>query len=164
VIPREDDFMTLRLCLDNYHAEKLFIRDCGGIREDGRYSLQGRKKVLEDLEGRMLDFKKDDSGLYLLIDSREVFHFPLDGYDSELTKGFSIAYERVEEDGRHVILGAGFNPYDETLPEPRRSVLRHILDDHLLEITFQGRIELSFHSWWEKPHWKYWRVMPPEKS
>jgi len=76
-MPRELDFENLRLCLDNYEAIRLFIRDCGGIREDGKYHPQGRVKISEDLEGKTLDFLKDDSGLYLLVDSNEVFHFPL---------------------------------------------------------------------------------------
>ncbi|MBS3117234.1 hypothetical protein J4421_06590 [Candidatus Woesearchaeota archaeon] len=162
-MPRRLDFKHLRLCIDNYQTDHLFIRDCGGYEPDGTFRLQGLVKVDEDLEGRSLDFRKDTSGLYLLIDSTEVFHFPLRGYESKDTKGFSLAYKRIEptEDGigRMVMLGTGINPYDENLPEPRQSFLRHILDDHLLEIYFQGMIYLKFHSWWQKPHWKYWKVV-----
>lgn len=157
-MPKRLDFKNLRLCLDNYPADFLYIRDCGGVREDGKYHSQGRTKVNEKLEGRILDFKKDKSGLYILVDAVEVFHFPLKSYH----KGFSLAYERIKPTddgiGRMVVLSTGIDPYDPELPEPRRSFLRQVLDDHLLEIFFKGRINLKFHSWWEKPHWKYWCV------
>jgi len=53
--------------------------------------------------------------------------------------GMEVAYERIEVvDGmeRLVMLSTGIDPYDPALPEPRRSFLRHDLDDHLLEIYF----------------------------
>jgi hypothetical protein len=149
-MPKESDFENLRYCLDNHEADSLFIRLVG--------SMGGTIKVNEDLDNRTLDFRKDSSGLYMLVDSEEVFHFPLKIYD----RGFSIAYERIRptEDGigRRVILGHGEDPYDSDLPEPRRSFFRHVLDDHLMEIFFKGRIGLEFHSWWDEPHWKNWTV------
>ncbi len=160
-MPKKLDFKNLRLCLENYKPVFLFIRDCGGIREDGKYHVQGRAKVSEDLTDKSLDFRKDVSGLHIIIDSDEVFHFPLKGY----SKGFSLAYERIEptEDGvgRMVMLSTGIDPYDPGLPEPRKSTLRSILDEHLLEIRFEGRIDLRFHSWWIKPDWKYWTIVKP---
>jgi hypothetical protein len=157
-IPKKLDWINLRKALNEYEAEKLFIRDCGGIREDGRYSAQGREKVNEALKGKNLDFRKDKTGLYMLIDNREVFHFPLDDYD----KGFTIGYERIQptEDGveRLVMLSHGINPDDSSLPEPRTSMFRTVLDKHLMEITFKGKIKLKFHSWWIKPDWKYWTL------
>ena len=93
---------------------------------------------------------------------RGIFHFPLKDYD----KGFSLVYERIEptEDGigRMVMLGTGIDPYDSTLPEPKRSFLRNVLDKHLVGIFFNGRVHLKFHSWWENPHWKYWTIDKPE--
>ena len=158
-MPKRLDFRNLRMCLDNYKAEQLYIRDCGGVREDGKYHCEGMVKVNQSLEGKTLDFRKAGSGLYMLVDSREVFHFPLQDYQ----KGFSVEYERIipTEDGigRMVMLGTGIAPYDSSLPEPRRSFLRQVLDGHLMEIFFTGRIHLKFHSWWQKPHWKYWTVV-----
>lgn len=160
-MPKELDFENLRLCLDNYSPTFLYIRDCGGIREDGKYSVQGRAKVSEDLTDITLDFRKDDSGLYMLVDSNEVFHFPLKIY----YKGFSLAYERIEPTengiGRICMLSHGIDPYDPNLPEPRKSTLRTVLDNHHMEINFEGRINLKFHSWWNKPHWKYWTIDKP---
>ncbi len=153
-MPKKLDFKNLRLCLDKYPADFLYVRLIG--------SKGGRVKVNECLENRTLDFRKDSSGLYLLIDSDEVFHFPLKDYTKEYTKGFSLAYERIKptEDGigRMVMLSHGVDPYDKSLPEPQRSFLRHVLDYHLVEIFFKRRVNLKFHSWWEKPHWKYWTI------
>ncbi|MBI2627060.1 MAG: hypothetical protein HYW77_02340 [Parcubacteria group bacterium] len=152
-MPKKLDFKNLRLCLDNYPADFLFIRLVG--------SAGGTVKVNEKLKGRMLDFKKDKSGLYLFIDSSKVFHFPLGDYQ----KGFSLAYERIvpTEDGigKMVMLSHGIDPYDPSLPEPQRSFLRTVLDNHLVEIFFEGRVNLRFHSWWIKPHWKYWTIDKP---
>jgi len=157
-MPKELDFENLRLCIDNYNPTFLYIRDCGGIRENGQYSARGKVKVSEELKGRKLDFKKDDSGLYMLIDEGEVFHFPLKRYN----KGFSVAYERVkpEKDGfcEMIMLMQGVDPYGANLPEPRKSTLRTDIDDHLMEIDFNGRVDLKFHSWWDKPYSKYWAV------
>ncbi len=153
-IPRELDFKNLRLCLDNYQIDWLFIRLVG--------SSGGTVKINESLEGKTLNFCKDSSGLHLFIDSAELFHFPLKNYNDKYSKGFSLAYERFETiDGyeRIVMLSSGIDPYDPKLPEPRRSFLRHVLDNHLMEIFFKGRINLKFHSWWEEPYWKYWTVV-----
>ena len=123
-MPKRLDFKNLRLCLDYYTVKRIYIRDCGGIREDGMYHLQGMQKVNVELVGRNLDFKKNKTGLRILIDSEEVFHFPLKDY----TKGFSLAYYRVQptEDGigRMVMLGTGIDPYDPNLPYPQKSFLR----------------------------------------
>lgn len=160
-MPKKEDAVNLRRCLDWYSPEHLYIRDCGGVRADGRYSARGMDKVDVPLAGRTFDFHKDRNGLHLLIDEDEVFLFPLRDY----SKGFSLAYERVEETddgiGRMVMLGTGIDPYDRSLPEPRRSILRNVLDAHLIEISFKGRVDLRFHSWWEEPHWKYWAVDTP---
>ena len=161
-MPKELDFENLRKCIDNYVLDKLYIRDCGGIREDGKYSSQGMTKVSESLEGRLLDFKKNKSGLHIFVDSKEVFCFPLKNYGD---KGFSLAYERIKETddgiGRMIMLSHGEDPYDTSLPEPRISFLRHNFDKHLFEIFFKGRVHLKFHSWWDEPHWKYWTIITP---
>ena len=154
-MPKKLDFKNLRFCLDNYTPDFLYIRLVG--------SKGGTVKVNEDLKGKTLDFKKNKTGLYILVDSRQVFHFPLKDYD----KGFSLAYERIEKikipgrrgcGERMVILGQGIDPYDPNLPEPERSFLRTVLDSHLMEIFFEGRIDIKFHSWWHHPHWKYWTI------
>ena len=147
-MPKELDFENLRLCLDKYESDFLYIRLVG--------SRGGTVKVNEELEDKTLNFKKDKSGLHMLIDSEEVFHFPLKNY----IKGFSLAYKRFFEDGRMYIPGGiPDEPYNPELPEPDRSYLRTVLDNHLMEIFFKGRIDIKFHSWWEKPYWKHWIIV-----
>lgn len=154
-MPKKLDAKNLRLCVLHYQAERLFIRQV--------FSVGGEVKVSEELNERKLSFKKDKSGLTMLIDGVGVHNFPLKSYD----KGFSLAYERViptdDGIGRMVMLSTGVDPYDQNLPEPRKSILRIALDNHLMEITFEGRVHLQFHSWWIKPHWKYWTIIPKPK-
>ena len=144
-MPKELDFENLRKCLDNYDAEFLNVRLKG--------SYGGDLKIFEYLEGKTLDFKKNDSGLYLSIDSKEVFHFPLENYQ----KGFSLKYDRPFPDGSRSMFYP-CEPYEPFFPEPSHSFLRNVLDKHLLEISFKGRIDLEFHSWMDDPNFKYWTV------
>ena len=158
-MPKELDFGNLRKCIDNFEADRLFIRLIGAKTIGKTKEEVEAVKVVENLEGRKLDFKKNENNLYMLVDGEKKFHFSLKNYQ----KGFSLAYERIipTEDriGRMVILQTGINPDDPDLPEPRRSFLRNVLDDHLIEIFFKGRIPLKFHSWWSKDKtWKYWTV------
>jgi len=145
-MPHKLDYKHLRTCIDNYESDQLFIRLVG--------SYGGTKKVNEMLEGKSLDFKKNKNGLYLLIDKKEVFHFPL----KDTHKGFSIAYERFHTDGSMHLPAGLTSPYDPTFPKPKRSYLRAVWDNHLMEIFFKGRIDIKFHSWMDKPHLKYWTI------
>lgn len=155
-MPKELDFENLRLCLDNYTADFLFIRLVG--------SKGGTTKINENLKNKKLNFKRNTSGLDLFIDRVKVFHFDLKDYQ----KGFSLAYERIrptaDDIGRMVMLSRGIDPYDPSLPEPKRSFLRNVWDDYLIEIFFEGRVNLKFHSWWKKPHWKYWIIDRPANT
>ena len=157
-MPKELDFKNLRMCIDNYIPTFLYIRLVASVAAD-----QGREafKIGENLEGKIFDFKKNESGLYLLVNSQEVFHFPLNDYQ----KGFSLAYERIKPTkdgiGRIIILREGVNPYNPLLPEPRKSTLRIALDNHLMEIDFKGRIDLKFHSQGKEHYWNYWTVDKP---
>lgn len=146
-MPKSLDFEHLRYCLDNYKAKRLFIRLIG--------SYGGTRKVNEDISNKNLDFKKDNSGLYFTLDNQNVFHFPLRDLHS---KGFSLAHKRKDKDGKILFLNFPYEPYNPDLPEPEISILRTIFDNHLLEITFEGRVDIDFHSWWVKPHIKYWKI------
>jgi hypothetical protein len=152
-MPKELDFDNLGLCLDNYRAERLHIRRIG--------PQGGTSVVNESLEGRTLDFARDKDWIHLLIDDDEVFKFTLKSHNNEYANGFSLAYERfekIEHGERLIMLSKGVDPYDHNLPEPRRSILRHELDQHTLEIYFKGRVHLKFHSLWPELQRKYWTV------
>ena len=154
-LPKEMDFVNLRYCLDNYQANDLFIRLMG--------SHGGDIKVNEKLENKVLDFSVDKSGFHFIIDKNEVFNLPLKDYKDKDMKGFSLAYERVEtlDDGlTRMVFGSDDDPYDKTLPEPEYSTLRAVWDYHLVEVGFKGRIDIKFHSWWDKKlRWKYWDIV-----
>ena len=147
---KELDFENLKTCLDNYSFDSIFIRLIG--------SSGGTVKFNEDLEGKKLNFKKNESGLHLFTNSKEIFHFSLKDYH----KGFALAYERIGEDGHVVLLGDGEDPYGLKLPKPKKSFLRTVLDDHLMEIYFKGRVDLEFESWRDEScNCKYWKVIKP---
>jgi len=131
-LPKELDFENLRFCLDNYTPIFLDIQLV-----DSTSALHGIDtfKIDENLEDKTLNFRKDDSGLYILIDSNETFHFPLRDY----LYGFSIEHD--------------LNPL-----KPRKSILRIVLDDYLMTIDFEEKINLKFHSLGKGPHWKYWTI------
>ena len=147
-MPKELDFENLRFCLDNRVADSIFIRLKG--------SSGGTVKVSEKLKKKKFDFNVNLEGLYFLIDSKEVFDCQLKNYD----KGFAIDYERFAPGirGVPICVNNPDDPYDPKLPEPTYSVFRNVLDSHLIEIAFNGRIDLKFHSWWHEPHWKYWTI------
>jgi hypothetical protein len=150
---KEDDWKHLRLCLNNHEPDWLYIRLVG--------SRGGDVKVNEDLTGRTLDFKTGEDGLHMLIDSTLAFHFPLEQY----WKGFSLAYERFDDNGvMHIEGGIPDEPYSPLKNEPVRSFLRTVLDEHLMEIFFKGRVYIDFHSWWEEPYWKHWKIVPPKEG
>ncbi|MBN2142470.1 hypothetical protein JW711_04020 [Candidatus Woesearchaeota archaeon] len=159
-MPKKLDFQNLRYCIDNHEADSLFIRLVG--------SHGGTVRAKISLEGIALDFRRDKFGLLFLTDQSpvrdkegKVVVLPLKDYD----KGFSLAYERILDDGvMHILGGIPDDPYDPNLPEPRLSFLRNVWDNHLIEIYFKGRIPVKFHSWWQRPHFKYWTVATQEEG
>lgn len=152
-MPRELDFENLRFALDSYTPDNLFIRNVG--------SYGGNVLVNESLVGKSLDFKKRKLDFSFFVDSEKIFTFPLQEYYKYRPKGFSLAYERDDEEGRMVFLNELIDPYDSRFLEPHHSVLRQIFDNKLLEISFPGRVHLKFHSWLEEPIWKYWAIDKP---
>jgi len=152
-MPKKLDFENLRLCLDNYKADRIQVQLVG--------TQGGTQEINENLEGRTLDFSIDNDRVHYLIDGDEVFRFAMKSHNNEHTLGFSLAYERFEKIGqseRLIRLDSGLDPYDPKLPEPRRSFLMQVIGCHALEIYFHGRIHLKFHSWWQETQWKYWAV------
>lgn len=152
-MPKHLDFKNLRKCINTYQANELFIRDCGGYRSNGKYSMHGLSKVNQNLKNKKLDFRKDKSGLCLLINKKEVFHFTLKNH----YKGFSLAYERLKE-SFPIILQTGLNPNNPALPEPNRSFLRTVLDNHLMEIYFKGKIPIKPYNGKFKEQYQQWTI------
>ena len=143
------DWKHLRMCLDFYRPESIDIRKVG--------SLGGERFVDVKLGRKRLDFDKGPNGLTILIASKPVFRFPL--RDHSQNKGFSLAYERFWSDGCMYFDSHGRDPYA-AVPAVKRSFLRHVLDDCLLEIYFPGKIPLKFHRWAypDERTWKLYRI------
>jgi hypothetical protein len=142
-------YENIQYCLKNYKAKRIFIRLVG--------SMGGTKKVNEDLENRTFDIKQVFDGLSILIDGSEVFKFEQEG---DWGKSFSLGYKRdPDETGVISALSTGINPDDPNLPPVNTSFFRSCNYYHLLEIYFEGKIPLKFHSHWnKKAGWKYWCV------
>ena len=136
-LPKLLDFEHLRFCLDNYIPEQIFIRLMG--------SMGGTEKVNEILEDKILNFRTDTKKIYFSIDDQDVIEFSLKNYlQSDFS--FTLAYERIENTSkgeRYLFLSHGKDPYDSSLLEPKKSILRHSMDWHLIEISFKGRINLE---------------------
>jgi len=136
-IPKNLDFENLRFALDNYNPDSIFIRNVG--------SYGGNVLFKDSLENKKLDFKKTKNNLLLLIDSKEKFNISLEEYNKEKGKGFSLAYEREDKEGKYVFVNELINPYDSRFSEPFCSVLRNVFDNKLFEISFPGRVHLRFY-------------------
>ena len=150
-LAQETVYKDLKYCLKNYKAKSIFIRLVG--------FRGGTIKVNETIENKTLNIKKVPKGLSILIGGSKVFLYK---QDKTWGQSFSLAYERIK-DGRYgklvVMLPEGINPEDPNLPPVNTSFFRSVNFDHLLEIYFEGKIPLKFHSWWDKEkNWKYWRV------
>jgi hypothetical protein len=137
-ISREKSISELRKALKLYTPTYLFIRDCGGVREDGKYSCYGREKVGIDLNNRKLTIKVKNKFFIIYVDGEEVYRFDKDGF----LKGFSVAYNRLKN-GVMFFAPYDSDPNDENLPEVEYTMFREVIDKHLSEITFKEKILLE---------------------
>ena len=80
-------------------------------------SLGGEIKFNGDVFCKELDFFVGEEGLDFYLGDKKIINLPLNSYD----KGFALEYRRF----------------------PRSSVLRNVLDYHLVEIYFHERIKLE---------------------
>lgn len=124
---KEKDFENLQLALKKYKATHFFVRP---------FSLGNKTThISESLKNRELNFKTK-KGLTFLIDKKEILELSLKDYH----KGFTIEYQN--KNGMETWEKA-YHPMDPGLPIPKKSVLRTILDDLLIEIEFEGKIKLK---------------------
>jgi len=138
---RKDDLKNLQYCIDNFECLSVFIRLAG--------SLGGTRKVLEKMEGRKLGFAGDYSDLKLLIDDKTVF----DHKESDDSfKGWSVEYRN--DFGMPVF---EMSSPDETCHSLFQSTLRNMWGDHLVEISFRGKIPLIQDGEFYE-NWKRWRI------
>ena len=161
-IPPRIYFQTLQKILKHFKPELAFVRFVG--------SLGGKVVVRENLQDKALAIKKAKGGIKIFIDGTERFFYEMTSfkkYGSISGKAWTIAYERVHNDGRYHSACSGYpnsqepytGPDDPTLPTARKSILRSANYTHLVEITFPGKIPLRrLHQISDIPDWYYWAV------
>ena len=141
LMKKEKDFENLQLAIKNYKATCFHISP---------FSLGNKKTIItENLENKKLSFQKKE-GLIFYIDNLEIIRFPLKNYFG----GFKLEY-RDEKDMR--IYPYYSNPDDQNMPLPTTSVFRHVIDDLLLEIKFQGKIKLELEEI-DRINQDYWKI------
>jgi len=138
---KERDFENLQTALENYKATRFSISP---------FSL-GHEKLLinEDLRNRKLSFVREKE-LTFFINNLEIISFPLRKYSG----GFKLEYR--DEKGRR-IYPYYHHPDDLNMPLPAISSFRHVLDDLLLEIDFEGKIKLELEEI-NKINQDYWKL------
>lgn len=137
-------YRSLNYALEHFKAEHLFIRLVG--------SQGGTVKVSERLQSQKLEFRRCRDGLRVILDGKEVFLYKQTSFkkDTKLSgKMWSLAYWRENVDGM-MFHGNGYpnprDPYtgpdDPRLPEVKRTMFRSVNRDHLIEVTFTGKIPI----------------------
>lgn len=137
---RKDDSKNLHHCIDNYECIEVFIRRVG--------SYGGEVKLTKKMNRNKLEVKYEKGLIKVIIDGNLGFSC-IDADDS--FKGFSIEYRNEHGmpywDMKH--------PSDDQ--EVYQSVLRNIWDNHLVEISFKGKIPLEEDGEFYK-NWTKWRI------
>ncbi len=162
-IPPGKYYQTLCLASEHFKAEHVFIRLVG--------SCGGTVKVAENIKQKKLQLKLSKDGLRIIIDSRERFLFKMTSVKKDTGisgKCWSIAFLRIDEQGRMHFGSTGYpnsiDPYtgpdDPRLPEVKQTIFRSINRDHLIEITFLGKIPIRRLSKlvFNTPNWYYWEI------
>lgn len=142
LMKKERDFENLQRALDNYKAIRFHIRP---------FSLGHETLVInKNLENKILSFLNNE-GLTFFVDNIEIIKLPLKNYSG----GFKLEY-RDKKDMR--IYPYYTDPNDHNMPIPATSLFRHVLDDLLLEIDFEGKIRLELEEI-NKINQDYWKVV-----
>lgn len=162
-IPPGRYYQTLCYALKHFKVEHVFIRLVG--------SRGGTVKIDVNILRQNLKLKHSKDGLGIIVDDKECFLFRTTSVkkDTRLSgKCWSIAFLRIDEEGRMHFGSTGYpnliDPYtgpdDPQLPEVKQTILRSVNQDHLIEITFLGKIpirclgKLVFNT----PNWYYWEI------
>lgn len=138
----EQDAENIRKALSMYTPIYIFIRDCGT-----KDRFKGLTKVSLPLENKKFHIRFGNT-LDVMVDDEVVW---CGEFNDSYFKGFSCAYERVDAKGVMY-----FPPYphdtpnNPTYPHVQTSMLRNIIDNHLIEVTFKEKIELEK----EQEFWK----------
>ena len=162
-LPPNRYFPALCTALEYFTAQNVFVRLVG--------SRGGTVKVNEDVRTRILSVKQYRRGLRILIDGQEVFLFEITSAkkDGRLSgKCWAVYFLRIDRNGRMHNVSTGYpnsqepkitGPDDRRLPRIRQTTFRTVNHDHLIEISFDGKIPLYRTDrmiYLGGPRWYYW--------
>lgn len=149
--------------LEFFKAESVYIRLVG--------SCGGTVKVDVDVSQKKLSFKRRRNGLEVIIDGQTRFLFEQSSpkkYQGVTGKRWAIAFLRIDKQGRMHHASTGYpnfqephilGPDDPQLPEVKKTVFRACNRDHLIEVTFTGKVpvrRLNRKVFPKQEHWHYW--------
>ena len=149
--------------LKYFQAESVYIRLVG--------SCGGTVKVDEDVCQKELSFRRRRKGLEIIIDGQVRFLFEQSSpkkYVGVTGKRWSIAFFRIDEQGRMHHASTGYpnfqephisGPDDPQLPKVKQTIFRACNQDHLIEVTFIGKIpirRLNRKIFPKHEYWYYW--------
>ena len=162
-IPPSRYFQALCDTLKHFRAESVYVRLVG--------SCGGTVKVDEDVSQKKLVLKQRRHGLEVVIDGQTRFLFEQRSpkkYQGVTGKRWSIAPFRIDDQGRMHNASTGYpnhqephisGPNDLQLPEVKKTIFRSCNMDHLIEITFTGKVpirRLVLKIFPRYEHWYYW--------
>ena len=156
-------YRFISYAIKHFKAEFVFIRLVG--------SRGGTVKVSEDVRGKKLVAIRCRDGLKIIINNQEIFLFKTTSVkknDRLSGKCWAIAYYRVDDDGKMHFASTGYpnlqefytGPDDPRLPKVKQTIFRSVNDDHLIEITFSGKIPIRCSNKLVSriPGWYYWVI------
>jgi len=129
-IERKKDCYNRRKLIDKY-SDKLLSLYIGP-----QDPSKGRPKVNTSLRGKDVDFSRSDMGVYILGEDTFTFLF------HDYTKGFTVQYERGGKVDKNID-AIVTDPYDPKLPEPKKTILTNVIENHLVMIVVKGRVDIK---------------------
>lgn len=157
-------YQSLCFALEHFQIQWVYIRLRG--------SMGGTIKVSEDMATKKLTLRRCREGMRVIIDGEEKFLFimtPYRKYTSLSGKKWAIAYNRIDEQGRMFAGSTGYpnsidtytGPDDPMLPGIESTTFRSCNSDHLIEISFVGKIPIRCLNILVNksiPGWPYWEI------
>ena len=135
---------NIRSALQHFRVEWVYIRPMG--------SRGGDVIVSENVKNSKLGMSQTKNGLDIKIGGKKVFCYEIKKSDNiDFGNRWSVAYERVDNDGRIHVAHTGYpncyesytGPDDPNLPAVKHTILRSCNLKYLIEITFIGKISIK---------------------
>jgi len=125
---KEEDSKNLKRAIERYKPLTFYVRP---------FSLSNKKEKIKINQKLNEGFHFTLNDGLLFAGSTNILYLPLKDYKY----GFKLEYQN--KNGAR-IFPHHFYPNDPEMPKVNRSVLRNVIDDLLIEISFEGKIKLEF--------------------